>query len=503
MGALTRFVSSFTSRFDGWENAATGLGGLRDKTTFSNFVPDEQLTDVMLANLYRGDDFARRIVDELPGAALRQGFDVERQGAEEDDEGQANEVSDEQADAKLLLSECKKWDMKGKVKKAASRARLFGKAAIVVGLDGDPATSVEDGKITKVLYLHVVDKRRMQVEQLYQDDKVEKFGEPEFYRIVGKNGAADAVVHESRMIVFCGAPTADDDDRYRWDDSVLQNVYRVLQQVNGNWQSACNLMSDASQGVYYVKGLLDVITKGLESLLQRRMAIVDMGKSSARSLIMDADGERYERVATPMGGLPEMTDRSWQRLAAAAGMPVTKLMGMSPAGMNATGEHDESNWYQCVGEYRSDQLDPGMCRLIRLFARALGLSEPDAWSVVFPSMYQMTPVEEATYRKTIADTDKVYADMLAVLPEEVALSRWGKGTYSPQMVIDLKARRIAAAAETKKLAEDAGKPDPVAPTPGQPDGGGNPSSLPVPSAPPSPSTRSEASPGSDQRKAGT
>lgn len=494
MGAITRFVSSFATRFDGWENVVTGLGGSRDKTTYTEFAEEKPLDDGLLASLYRGDDFARRIVDALPSDALRQGFDVERQGSDED-----ADVGAEQEDAKALVAECKRWDVKGKLKKAASRARLFGNAAIIVGLDGDPAQPVDDDTVSKVLYLRVVDRRRMTVNTRYTDATLEKFGTTETYRISGTtNQEAEVIIHETRMIVLCGMPTANDE--YEWDDSVLQNVYRVLQQVNGNWQSTCNLMADASQGVYYVKGLLDIVTKGLEALLQRRMAVVDMGKSSARSLIMDADGERYERVATPLGGVPELTDRSWQRLAAAAGMPVTKLMGMSPAGLNATGESDQDNWDDCVAEYRSDGLEPGLVRLVRLLARGIGLDTPEAWSVVWPSLRQMSPTEEATYRKTVAETDAILVDKLIVLPEEVALSRYGKGTFSPNMVIDLDARRIAAKAEAQKLIDDAGKP--AAPEPGT-DGGAVVPSLPVPSAPLSPSTKSEKSPASGQEKAGT
>jgi uncharacterized protein len=428
MGKLSGFAAKFVARLDSWENAVTGLGGLRDKTTYTGFGADARLTDELLAALYRGDDFARRIVCEVVGEALRQGFDVERQGNEEQ-----SKVSAEQTDAKRLIAAVDKWKLKQLIKKASIRARLFGKAAIVLGLAGLPGSPVNDAAPGKLLYLHVVDKRRMAVESEYDNPAAPKFGEPEIYRIRGKAGRPDALIHESRLVVFNGADTANDEEE--WDDSVLQNVYRVLQQVNGNWLSSCNLLADASQGVYYVRGLYDIVLAGNESKLQTRMSLLDMAKSAARSLIMDADGERYERVATPLSGLAEMSDKNWQRLASAAGMPVTKLMGMSPAGMNATGESDQDNWYDTVGEFQQDEIAPRANRLLRLVALAEGIAQPEAWRVIFPALKRLKPLEESQMRKTIAETDAIYLGAKVVKPADVSQSRWGKGTYSTQMVV--------------------------------------------------------------------
>ncbi len=58
--------------------------------------------------------------------------------------------------------------------------------------------------------------------------------------------------------------------------------------------------------------------------------------------------DSFTRVQTPLTNLSDILDRFATRLAAAADMPVTLLMGMSPAGLNATGESDRAFFYDRV-----------------------------------------------------------------------------------------------------------------------------------------------------------
>src|SRR5690606_24962442 len=100
------------------------------------------------------------------------------------------------------------------------------------------------------------------------------------------------------------------------------------------------LMSDASQGVYKIKGLMSIIEGGNVDALRTRFQEVDKLRSILNSILLDADGEEYSKVATPLTELGNIIDRFQQNVASAAGMPVTEIFGRSAAGMNATGEND-------------------------------------------------------------------------------------------------------------------------------------------------------------------
>mgnify|MGYP003947224089 FL=1 len=158
-------------------------------------------------------------------------------------------------------------------------------------------------------------------------------------------------------------------------------------------------------------------------------------------------GEDFERVATPMTGVSDMLTAGWQRLAAATSprMPLTRLFGMSPGGLNATGESDMRNWYDQVKAFQTIDLSPRANRLVQLIARSLGEQEPERFSACFPSLWQMTPKEQAEIEKLAAEKDAIYITAAVLLPEEVALSRYGDGNFSASTKIDAELRQSMAA----------------------------------------------------------
>ena len=121
--------------------------------------------------------------------------------------------------------------------------------------------------------------------------------------------------------------------------------------------------------------------------------------------------------------LQVVQQKAMLRLAAAARMPVTRLFGRAPAGLNATGESDTVNWHERVGAYQRDILKPRLDRLVQMVARSLGLAEPEAWAVKFPSLQQESEKDKAETRHLVAKTDHIYVTDGVHRPEEVAIAR--------------------------------------------------------------------------------
>ena len=458
MSIIGKLVNAVRS--DGWVNSVTGLGlATRDKVMQGRFYGMAQVSDEVLEAMYYGDDLAARIVSAPVDEAMRQGFEVEP-ASEEDDAGES-----------ALWDACEAMGVAGKFAEAATWGRLFGGAALWMGANdgGETSAPLRDEAVRSFDFLHVLDKRELTPLTYYSDPAHAMFGKVETYQVNLSSRALGlatvvAVVHESRLILFGGAPTSAREraKMMGWDHSVLHSVYGALLQANANWQSVSYLMSDASQAVYKVKGLIELLAAGQEDTMRTRMETVEMGRSVSRAIIVDAEGESFERQATPLGGLPEMIDRTWQRLASAAHIPLTVLMGTSPAGLNATGESDTRNWYDQVKAYQEHALLPRMTHLVRCIARGIGL-DPLAWEVCFPSLWQTTEKEKAELRKLVAEVDAVYIDKGVLMPEEVALSRFGASGYSTETHVNLDARQAMLEAEMAKAVENAGQPDPVAP----------------------------------------
>lgn len=465
-------VALVRERVDGWANQLTGLGTSRDKRTGFLPSPGSKLTDGELAVLWEHDDLAARIVEALPDEALRQGFELRFEG----EEGAAVQEAMRRLHVRQQLHDAWIW------------GRLYGGGAVLVAADDgrSPERPLDEERLRTIHGLHVLDRRDLIAHRWDADPTSPSFGEPETYllqatatvgaaaREPGRNGglalSQGVEVHRSRLVLFGGALTS---RRRRlelngWDESVLQRVLDALRDTQSNWQGASALMTDASQAVYKIKNLVEMLKGGNKDALRTRMEMTEMSRSVLRAILLDAEMEDFERKSTSFAGLPDMIDRSWVRLAAAARMPVTILMGQAPAGLNATGESDHRAWENQVQAAQEHVLRGPAERLVRLMLLAqdgpTGGQEPEGWELVFPPLRQSSEKERAEVRKLRAQADALYLDRGVFLADEVALEVAETGSLDRE-------HRLARVELVKRqrLAQAAAGPAPTtppSPTPG-------------------------------------
>lgn len=474
-GIWDAFKSRLVARVDSWMNPWTGQGTARDKTAAGRFDPSLPLVPQECADLYHGDPIAARIVDLIPREMLRQGFSLER-----DDE--ADEAADDDQRVRDVEGRLRELDAQEVLLDGFIWGRCMGGALVFVGVDdGLDASKPLDPKRAKgISFLKVYDRRRVSVQQRYENPKLTKFGEPEIYRIdpiEGVSVGSGAGVHESRCIRFGGARTGEYERRTldSWDYSVLQKVYEAIRRFHGMSASSEALMTDASQGVFYMSGYVDAITSGQVDRVFQRLIATDMGRSALRSMVVDADpklGEKFEKVQTTFAGIGDMLDRGANYLSAATEIPVTVLMGQAPAGLSATGDADIRLFYDRVRTEQKNQLEPRILRLVEILTGG----EVDGWRVCFPSLWQESPKERAERQKAEAERDVAYIDAEVVTPEEVALAPHLEEVYPN---LDRELREVLEERATEQVLEEP-KSEPPAPVPP----GTVPSGTPAPAEPP-------------------
>jgi len=423
-----------TVREDGWINTVSGIGTTRDKTVAGFYCPEITVSDIELEALYYHEDLAAKIVDKRPDEAFRKGYRLEGEGVED--------LADLQEDAEEHLN------LDTHIQNAWRWARLFGSALVIMGINDGQAMDqpVNEKAIKGVDFLNVIDRRFVRVASYYADPLAKHYGDPDMYEIfqlsdslpssqvqaAGLTGLAR--VHASRVLRFDGVITDRRKSRQLagWSYSVLQRVYNTLRGFGTSFQAAALLLNEASQGVFKIEGLISMIAGNQKGALLERMALVDQSKSIARSILLDSATEDYTRVATSFGGIPETLDRFIQRMAAAADMPVTVLMGISPAGLNATGQSDMRLWYDSIAADQDKTLTCKLLTLYRYLAIADGFTpeEIESLKISWLPLYEMSEQEEADIYQKTASADKTYFDIGAIQPEEIAIARWGQGKFS-------------------------------------------------------------------------
>jgi phage-related protein (TIGR01555 family) len=439
------------ARLDSWQNDLTGFGTSRDKTMFSQFLPSCDLSDTTIEALYHYDDLAKILLDTEPEEMLRKGYCLnigEPGKRDQETEAKILEALDE-LDANERIVDCLVW------------AGGFGGCALLLGCDdGRPASMpLIPERARKLEQLEVIDRRYLSVNSWYLDGP--KRGQPETYSIGNPSQVSRPyiVIHETRLIMFGGARTSrlERARRGHWDHSRLQVAFEVIRTFSAGFKSVEVLLTDGPQGVYKVKNLANLIGSNRKTALQERLNEVELFRSTLRAMVVDSDQEDFTRQNFTFSGIPDVLEKLLVRLAMTFRMPVTKLAGTSPAGLNATGESDTRNWYDRLASEQPRKVGRPLRRLIQvLCATREGptAGKPlDKLSIEFAPLWTLDPLAESQRRQNVANTDKVYFDMGAITPEEIALSRFGERGWQDGYKIDRELREIVLERENDDLRE--------------------------------------------------
>jgi uncharacterized protein len=459
---LARAAEQIQSRLDAWKNEITGFGTGRDKTTYSQFSNFRRLSDIELSNLYHGDPTGSRMVDVIPEEMLREGFQ--------------SDIGD--LDANSWLSEKhRELDTRQRLLEGERWGGLYGGAAIIIGADdGRPADKpLIPERVRSVRYLYVLDRRFLYPLTYYQDPGSARLGKPETYIAspVVSSGTVipTEIIHESRMILFGGAPTGllERAELGGWDYSILQRPHEVLLQFNTGWKALEVMLTDANQAVFKMAGLADAIASDETEALQTRIRIIDLYRSVMRAMVVDAGNagsgdaaEDFTRHAVSFTDIPQTLDKLMLRLASAVQIPVTILMGQSPAGMSATGDSDFRWFYDRIRSRQNNELAPKIRRIDEILLASKespAKFDPKVHKIKFPALWTLDPLQEAQRRAALATADAAYVAAGVYLPEEIALNRSTVEGFGEEIALSDEARKAREEALTASL-EDLGADEP-------------------------------------------
>lgn len=404
--SLRNFAQAISAvRKDGWENALTGVGTARDKTTYGSFCTPYRISDEELGSLFHHHDTSKRIISVRPKELFKNGFEVE--------------IEEDTDSAKEINNAIKKAGILHLFRNSMIFSRLYGGGLIILGADDGKDLSEpleDDAAIRTISFMLFLDKRYVYEVSKYEDPQKPKYLQTELYGLQSITGQSfETPVHETRVIRLGGAMT---DIRERlvwggWDYSVLQHIYDVLRDQEQNWKSTNHLLSDASQGVFKIKGLINSLmtVKGQETM-NTRMQLLDMCRSVARAVLLDADhNEDFTRVQTPFTGIPDMLDKTMSRTASAAEYPVAFLFETNEGGLNNNGESNYRRWYDGLASEQQQDVEPVLRKVIDLMCRAedgpTSGNLPEDYTICFKSLWQPTPKEKAEIDKLYAERDQI------------------------------------------------------------------------------------------------
>ncbi len=439
------------ANFDGWINVLTGLGKLGKDKRMSASVQFSPMLEVDAENLYAGDDMAGKIVDLLPDEATKEPFSL---------------TKFDDLVSKAILKEVERLQLIPRVNKAWKTARMMGGAGLFIATDDAADLSKPLRPNAKVTAFQVLSRWEIAAESMNIQRDLSKpdYGMPTLYRFQprGASDQATSMIHASRVIRFDGAelPEHQRIQNQYWGDSELNKLFNAIRNYNTVHDSAASIMQDFRIAVFKIKDLANKIAEGNDDQVIKRLQLVDLARSIARAVVIDADGEDFEYRSGSVAGMPELITKAENRLVAGTKIPHTILLGESPGGSNSTGNSTTQAWYSYVSSQQQVYLKPLLRQAVERIMASLGLQPVDGWDIEFAPLWQMDEKEQAQVRKTQAETDAIYMDHGVIDAREVAVSRFGGKEYSTETQIDLSLRKAlppgqhhAGAAQVDKPAQ--------------------------------------------------
>lgn len=454
---------------DGWQNVYTGLGTALDRVTGHTPAHSPWHTAETLETLYESDPRAQRIICELVDTAFRSGWTPVPTDSERD----SADVSEEQSAVVELLDGDEEGSGVGAtqaIMEAIYWGRLYGRGGLLIGADDGRqlAEPLDDDSVRQLLYVEPLTSEEF-FPATYHDDPISsRHGTPETWMVQRAGGmfSNTVQVHASRILVTSsGVPTSRRrlfEEGWRWQP-LLQSVYDDLRAYSSAQMSVSHMLTDASTAVLRITGLAQILATEGSDVLARRLRILDQGRA-IRVLPIDTD-EEFSYSERTFAGIADATGQVQASLAGAAGYPQTLLFGKGSPGLANEEVTSDRYW---TGKVRAAQREYTrlVLRLVRLAARAAGVANPEQWTIEWGDVWSRTPAEEAEHRKAVAEADKTYIAEGVLMPEEVAIKRFGGASFddgAPQIDVESRQALIeqdrSRATTPEQPEEPAGQPE--------------------------------------------
>ena len=253
--------------------------------------------------------------------------------------------------------------------------------------------------------------------ELVDDISDSEYGLPEAYLVTDPIDGTMTRIHHSRCIRFVGnnLPFWEKQAELYWGASVIEAIFDELKKRdNVSWNIAqltflANLRVLKMNDLGTTLGATDPMS---QAELYRTLTAQNWLASNMGIQIMDA-ADALETHQYTFGGLADCYQQFIMDISGAAEIPVTKLFGRSPSGLNATGESDLQNYYDMIGEKQESLLRPILNKLLPPLMMSLFGAVPDDLDFDFNPVSEPTDKERADLAKS--GTDNVVAAVNAGL----------------------------------------------------------------------------------------
>lgn len=350
-----------TATMDAFSNVLARLGAGTPNLIESTDYPMTRLTQnfQLLNSLYRSHWIIRKIIDCPAEDMVKNWITIKTQMDPDDIE--RFEKLQRTTRIKRDILECLKW------------SRLYGGAAAVIIIEGHE--DILDQPLDYDTIMPQSFKGLISCDRwtgitpgadMIKDVTNPDFGLPAYYEWVTDEFSVK--VHHSRILRFTGRdlPTIEKYTEQQWGVSEVELLFDELKKRDNTSWNIAQLVFLANLRVLKMGDLGELLAIGDENSQKDLYNTVQ-----AQNWLMNNMGmyllnkeDDFQTHQYSFSGLNDIYESFMLDIAGAAEMPVTKIFGRSPQGMNATGDGDKENYNNTIEQKQTAQLEPALDKLL-------------------------------------------------------------------------------------------------------------------------------------------
>lgn len=318
--------------------------------------------------------------------------------------------------AEVMLKRMRRMGVWRSINNVIKWSRLYGGAIGVYLLDGaDTSQPLRIDRVGPKQFkgMAVLDRWMVEpsLEELVQEPGPE-LGKPKFYRVMsGIPLLGNRRVHYTRCLRLTGVqvPFQQQLAENMWGISELERIYDRMIAFDSATQGAAQLVYRAHIRVMRIKGLREAIAAGPEAVggVTKYLDMMRRFQGIEGLSVIDMDDEFAAHTHSAFSGLSDALVQFGQQLSGALQIPLVRLFGQSPTGLNSTGESDLRMYYDGILQKQEDELRVPLETVLEILAKSEGIALPPNFDFEFKSLWQMTPEQNAEV------TDKSIQTILA------------------------------------------------------------------------------------------
>lgn len=358
--------------------SGAGMPNLLEATEYplTRFTQNWQV----LNSLYRSHWVVQKIINTIPQDMMKNGYDFQ------------SDINPDQI--QKISKVIRQTRLHSKILNGLYWGRLYGGAAGIIMIDGEADRMDEPLDLDRVMPgafkgLLIMDRWSgiIPSADLITDITDPDFGMPEYYEVTLPEGQGVIQLHNSRVCRFSGRemPYFEKLAENYWGTSEMEHVFSELKKRdNVSWNIAL-LTFMANIRVMKIDGMEQLLAYGgdkSQQALYNTLEGLNMMLNNNGIQILGKD-DSYESHQYTFSGLGEVYDRFMMDVSGACGIPVTKLFGRSPAGMNSTGDADMDNYYDTIEQSQESQLRPVLDKLLPIVCMSALGAVPDDLDYIF------------------------------------------------------------------------------------------------------------------------